>query len=115
MDRKKILLIEFCNYEDYPIGGYVSFAKNLMATFKNDLILIGITTQKQDPVGATLPTKCGHIQYMHRPHGAGKCQQRQHWRSRNPALAIERIDQRSGDDRDADHARYEQEHGHTQR
>lgn len=46
-----ILLIDFCNFEDYPIGGYLSMAKNLMQSFGNQLQLVGITTVKQDPVG----------------------------------------------------------------
>lgn len=49
--QKRILIIDFCNYEDYPIGGYLSFAKNLMESFGNDLALVGITTQDSDPVG----------------------------------------------------------------
>ena len=46
-----ILLIDFCNFEDYPIGGYLSMAKNLMQSIGNQLQLVGITTVKQDPVG----------------------------------------------------------------
>ena len=48
---KKNLAYRFCNYEDYPIGGYLSFAKNLMESFGNDLALVGITTQYTDPLG----------------------------------------------------------------
>jgi len=50
-EQEKILLIDFCNFEDYPIGGHLSFAKNLMLAFKNDLALIGITTNERDPIG----------------------------------------------------------------
>lgn len=50
-EQKKILLIDFCNFENYPIGGHLSFAKNLMLAFKDDLALIGITTDKKDPLG----------------------------------------------------------------
>lgn len=49
--QKKIIIIDFCNYEDYPIGGYLSFAKNLMSSFGNDLALVGITNDKRDPIG----------------------------------------------------------------
>jgi len=49
--EKKILVIDFCNYEDYPIGGYLSFSKHLMESFGTDLALVGITTQDSDPVG----------------------------------------------------------------
>jgi len=47
----RILIIDFTNYEDYPIGGYLSFAKSMMNSFGNDLALAGITTSSQDPVG----------------------------------------------------------------
>jgi glycosyltransferase involved in cell wall biosynthesis len=50
-NNKRILVIDFCNYEDYPIGGYLSFAKNLMGCFGHDLALVGIATQHNDPVG----------------------------------------------------------------
>lgn len=49
--NKRILIIDFTNYEDYPIGGYLSFAKSLMESFGPDLALAGITTCKKDPIG----------------------------------------------------------------
>lgn len=48
---KRILIIDFCNYYDYPMGGYLTFAKNLMISFGNDLAIVGITTTKTDPIG----------------------------------------------------------------
>jgi len=48
---KKILVIDFCNYTDYQIGGHLTFAKNLLFAFGNQLSLIGITTDENDPVG----------------------------------------------------------------
>lgn len=48
---KRIIIIDFTNYQDYPIGGYLSFARSLMDSFKTDLALVGITTCKDDPVG----------------------------------------------------------------
>ena len=47
----KIMIIDFTNYEDYPIGGYLSFARSLIDTFGTGLALVGITTSKTDPVG----------------------------------------------------------------
>ena len=47
----KILVLDFCNYDDYQIGGHLSMAKNLISAFSNDLTLVGITTDKSDPVG----------------------------------------------------------------
>ena len=49
--QKRILVIDFCNYQDYPIGGYLSFAKNLIEAFEQKLILVGITTEPNDPIG----------------------------------------------------------------
>ncbi|HOP59461.1 MAG TPA: glycosyltransferase [Bacteroidales bacterium] len=50
-DVKRIMIIDFTNYEDYPIGGYLSFARNLMFSFGSSLALVGITTSSEDPVG----------------------------------------------------------------
>lgn len=47
----RILIIDFTNYEDFPIGGYLTFARNMMSSFRADLALAGITTSKNDPVG----------------------------------------------------------------
>ena len=49
--QKRILIIDFCNYEDFPMGGYLSFAKNLMESFGNNLAMVGITSHGNDPVG----------------------------------------------------------------
>jgi glycosyltransferase involved in cell wall biosynthesis len=48
---KKILIIDFCNYTDYQIGGHLTFAKNLLFAFGNQLALVGITTDENEPVG----------------------------------------------------------------
>lgn len=49
-NQVKILLLDFCNFQDYPIGGYLTFARNLMLSFSNELALVGITTEKDDPI-----------------------------------------------------------------
>jgi glycosyltransferase involved in cell wall biosynthesis len=51
IDSNKILIIDYCNFEDYQIGGHLSFAKNLLSAFTNQLALVGITTNKNDIVG----------------------------------------------------------------
>lgn len=61
--QKRILLIEFCNYEDYPIGGLLTFSKNLIVSFKSQLALVGITTRKSDPVGRWFKKKINGIEY----------------------------------------------------
>lgn len=50
MTDKKILLIEICNFTDYPIGGYLSFAKQMLTAFGNQLVLFGLATDDV-PVG----------------------------------------------------------------
>lgn len=49
--EKRILLVDFANFEDYPIGGYLSFAVNLLEAFGPKLALVGITTSSEDPIG----------------------------------------------------------------
>jgi glycosyltransferase involved in cell wall biosynthesis len=39
-----ILMIEPCDFERFPIGGQLSFAKQMMTTFGNRLALVGIST-----------------------------------------------------------------------
>ncbi len=50
-NKSRILIVDFTDYEDYPIGGYLTFAKNMMESFGSELALAGITTSKNDPVG----------------------------------------------------------------
>jgi glycosyltransferase involved in cell wall biosynthesis len=44
------LLLESCNFQDYPVGGQTTFAKNLMAVFGNRAALVGISTD-DTPIG----------------------------------------------------------------
>ncbi len=48
---KKILLIELCNYIDYPLGGHLSFAKQMIKAFGNEIALVGVTTDDETPIG----------------------------------------------------------------
>jgi glycosyltransferase involved in cell wall biosynthesis len=50
-NSKRILIIDFCNFEDYQIGGHLSMAKNLMSAFGDRLALVGVTTSKNDQIG----------------------------------------------------------------
>ena len=45
---KKIVLIECCNFIDFPIGGQLTFAKNMIASFNDELVLVGVTTNKNE-------------------------------------------------------------------
>lgn len=48
----KLLVIQFCNFEDYPTGGHLTFVRNMISSFSNDsLSLVGISTDKQTPIG----------------------------------------------------------------
>jgi len=40
----KIYIIELCNFEDYPTGGHLSFAKQMLKAFGSQIALIGIST-----------------------------------------------------------------------
>lgn len=40
----KIYIIELCNFEDYPTGGHLSFAKQMMSAFGSQVALIGYST-----------------------------------------------------------------------
>lgn len=62
-ESKRIVLIDFCNFEDYPTGGLLSFAKNMMISFQNELVLVGITTDKKDPIGRWFKKNINGITY----------------------------------------------------
>lgn len=40
----KIYIIELCNFEDYPTGGHLTFAKQMISAFGNQVALIGYST-----------------------------------------------------------------------
>ena len=56
-------MLDFCNYEDYPIGGYLSFAKNMIQSFGPEIALVGITTNNNDPVGKWFRKKINGVEY----------------------------------------------------
>lgn len=47
----KIIVIELCNYKDYPTGGHLSFALHMLGAFGSQLKLVGITTEGECEVG----------------------------------------------------------------
>jgi len=61
--EKKILMIDFTNYEDYPIGGFLSFARNMISSFGDQLGLIGISTADNEPVGRWFTKRIDGIDY----------------------------------------------------
>jgi len=44
--NSKILYIEACNYIDFPIGGQLTFAKQMLKAYGNDLVLVGIASDR---------------------------------------------------------------------
>ena len=61
--KSHYLLIETCNYTDYPIGGHLSFAKQLVKAFGNDLALVGITTDDETPIGVWTKKVIGEVEF----------------------------------------------------
>ncbi|HBE40757.1 MAG TPA: hypothetical protein DDW27_06055 [Bacteroidales bacterium] len=57
------MFIDFTNYEDYPIGGYLSFAKNMIDAFGSQLALVGISTNPDEPVGQWFKKNIGGIEF----------------------------------------------------
>lgn len=63
MNEPRILIIDFTDFEDYPIGGYLSLDKNFMESFGPELALAGITTCKNDPIGRWFKKEINGIVY----------------------------------------------------
>lgn len=59
----KILLIEICNFVDYPTGGHLSFARNMLAAFGHELALVGCATDETTPVGCWTRKEIQGVQY----------------------------------------------------
>jgi glycosyltransferase involved in cell wall biosynthesis len=58
----KMLFIEACNYVDFPIGGQLSFAKQILNAFGDELYLVGIATD-DSPVGEWIKKDINGITY----------------------------------------------------
>lgn len=61
--ESRILIVDFTDYENYPIGGYLTFAKNLMDSFGSLLALVGITTSRHDPLGRWFKKSINGVEY----------------------------------------------------
>lgn len=59
----KILHIDDCNYVDFPIGGQLTFAKQLLSQYKNQLVLVGCTTDKSLKIGKWCKININEIEY----------------------------------------------------
>lgn len=60
--RSSILLIEACDFEGYPVGGQLAFAKQLLQSFGNRFALIGISTDST-PVGRWVKRQIDGVNY----------------------------------------------------
>lgn len=60
----EFLLIEGCNFEDYPVGGQLSFAKQMMTAFGNRAALVGISTD-DTPTGRWVQKDFGGVEYCY--------------------------------------------------
>ena len=47
----KILYIEGCNYLDFPVGGQLSFARQMIKVFGKELDIVGISTDNKATTG----------------------------------------------------------------
>jgi glycosyltransferase involved in cell wall biosynthesis len=56
----KCLLIDNCDFEAYPVGGQLSFAKQIISCFGDELALVGIT-RGNDPVGEWTTKRIGGV------------------------------------------------------
>jgi len=54
---KKFLIIEGCNFIDYPVGGQLTFAKQLIQVYGEDLHLVGVTCRTDVPIGKWIKLK----------------------------------------------------------
>ena len=57
------LIIENCNFIDYPTGGHLSFARQMMYSFGNRLALVGISTDNT-PIGKWVEKEIDGIRYQ---------------------------------------------------
>lgn len=57
-----ILFIEPCDFERYPVGGRLSFARQMMAAFGNRLALVGYSTD-ETPVGKWVTKQFDGLDY----------------------------------------------------
>lgn len=46
----KILFFEICNYRDYPLGGHLTFAKQMAKAMEGEMDLVGCSTDGRSPL-----------------------------------------------------------------
>lgn len=60
--KSSILLIEACDFERYPVGGQLAFARQLLHSFGNRFALVGISTDST-PIGRWVERQIDGINY----------------------------------------------------
>jgi len=63
-DVPDALLIDPCNFQDYPTGGQLSFAKQLMKAYGGRLALVGISTDGT-PVGRWVEKEFNRMKFLY--------------------------------------------------
>jgi glycosyltransferase involved in cell wall biosynthesis len=65
IDSTKIRFIymEAVNFQDFTVGGTLSFSKQLIGQFKDSVALVGILTDKNDPVGKWFIKEISGVSY----------------------------------------------------
>lgn len=56
------MFIEICNYRDYPIGGYLAFAKQMVTAFGNEVALVGMSSD-DTPIGVWTKKEFGGMAF----------------------------------------------------
>lgn len=59
----RFLQMEPVNFQDFPVGGTLSFAKQLIFQFKGSVALVGMVTDDSDPVGQWFEKSINGIVY----------------------------------------------------
>lgn len=57
-----VLLIEACNFQNFPVGGQLLFARQMMKVFGNRLALVGLSTD-DTPVGRWVEIEIDAVKY----------------------------------------------------
>ena len=47
----RFIHIDAVNFQDFPVGGTLSFSRQLISQFKGEVALVGLITNDKDPVG----------------------------------------------------------------
>jgi glycosyltransferase involved in cell wall biosynthesis len=62
LDSSKVMVIEACDFDGFPVGGQLTSIKQLMMVYGNRLALVGISTEN-GPVGQWTKKRFGGVEY----------------------------------------------------